>query len=530
MATSPRRRAVLMFIVAALVVAVILFSLPIALTPGLRARLTDALGERFGSDVELSSLRVSLLPRLRVSSDGVVLRHKGRTDVPPLVTIASFSAEATLRGLLGRPLRLSRVRVEGLEINVPPGGIDGDDDEDPRRPPQTDAPRDEPPQAPDDEPAASPLIVEDLIAERAVLRILRRDPGKEPRVWEIAELSMQGTGSNEPWPFRARLTNPIPPGRLAVQGTFGPWHAEQPSNTPLGAAYEFQDADLAMFKGIHGVLQSTGKFEGVLERIAVEGTTSVPEFGLDGVDQPVPLTTDFSAVVDGTNGNVWLQPVRAQLGQSSLVADGGIVEPEGEDGRTVSLDVVMTEGRVEDVLRLVVKGEPALAGALQLKAKLLFPPGDVEAIEKLRLDGSFGIGSARFSEGGLQAKMNDLSQKARGEADSKEPPDRVATDFAGRFVMKGGVIRFSTLTFAVPGAKLDLAGTYAVRSEALDFRGTVRMEAKLSELTTGFKSFLLKAVDPLVRRNDVTVIPITVSGTAAKPEFGLDVKRAFSAK
>ena len=35
-------------------------------------------------------------------------------------------------------------------------------------------------------------------------------------------------------------------------------------------------------------------------------------------------------MVDGTNGNVWLQPVRAQLGQSSLVADGGIVEPEGE--------------------------------------------------------------------------------------------------------------------------------------------------------------------------------------------------------
>lgn len=526
---TPRRRQVGRLLVAALVVTVILVSLPIAITPGLRVRLTEALGERFGSDVELASLRVSLLPRLRVSSDGVVLRHKGRTDVPPLITIASFSAEASLRGLLGRPLRLSRVRVEGLEINVPPGGIDGED-EDPQRQPQTDTRRDEPPEDRAAEPAASPLVVDDLIAERAVLRILRRHPDKEPRVWEIAELSMQGTGSNEPWPFRARLTNPIPPGRLAVQGTFGPWHAEQPSSTPLGATYEFEDADLAMFKGIHGVLHSTGEFDGVMKRIAVEGTTSVPEFGLDGVDQPVPLTTNFSAVVDGTNGNVWLQPVRAQLGQSSLVADGGIVEPEGEDGRTVRLDVVMSEGRVEDVLRLVVKGEPAVAGGLQLKAKLLFPPGDVEAIEKLQLDGSFGIASARFSEGGLQAKMNELSQKARGEADSNEPPDRVATDFAGRFTMKGGVIRFSTLTFAVPGAKLDLAGTYAVRSEALDFRGTVRMEAKLSELTTGFKSFLLKAVDPLVRRKGVTVIPITVSGTAAKPDFGLDVKRAFSAK
>ena len=141
---TPRRRQVGRFLVAALVVAVILFSLPIAITPGLRARLTDALGERFGSDVELATLRVSLLPRLRVSSDGVVLRHKGHTDAPPLITIASFSAEASLRGLLGRPLRLSRVRVEGLEINVPPGGIDGDDDdeeedEDRQGAPQTDA-------------------------------------------------------------------------------------------------------------------------------------------------------------------------------------------------------------------------------------------------------------------------------------------------------------------------------------------------------------------------------------------------------
>jgi uncharacterized protein involved in outer membrane biogenesis len=246
-----------MFVAAAFVVAIVVVSLPIALTPGLRARLTQALGERFDSDVELASLHVSLLPRLRVSSDGVVLRHKGRTDVPPLITIASFSAEASLRGLLGRPLRLTRVRVEGLEINVPPGGIDGDDeDKAPQGAPQTDAPRNEQPKESDAQPATSPLVVDDLIAERAVLRILRRDPGKEPRVWEIAELSMQGTGSNEPWPFTARLTNPIPPGRLSVQGTFGPWHAEQPSNTPLGAAYEFEDADLAMFKGIHGVLRT----------------------------------------------------------------------------------------------------------------------------------------------------------------------------------------------------------------------------------------------------------------------------------
>ena len=525
---SPRRTVLRLVVVAALVVIVLLFSLPIALTPGVRGRLTQALGERFESQVEIASLRVSILPRLRVSGGGVILRHKGRTDVPPLITVASFTAEANLWGLIGSPVRLTGVQVDGLEINIPPGGVDLDrsEEERPEKPPEGDT---APPAGGDER--RSPLIVDGLLAEKALVRILRRDPGKQPRVWEIGHLTMQRIGANEPWPFQARLTNPIPPGHLSVRGTFGPWNAAQPSATPLAAAYEFRDADLGFFKGIRGMLQSTGEFQGVLKRIEVQGKTSVPDFALDNVGQPVPLTTTFTAIVDGTNGNTWLKPVNARLGESAIVANGGIVEHEGQDGRTIELDVVMTEARIEDMLRLAVKGAtPALVGGLKLETKFLLPPGDRDAIDKLQLDGSFQIASAQFSTGGLQAKMNSLSQKAQGDADSGQPADRVASDFAGRFVMKNGVIRFPRLAFAVPGARLNLAGTYGIRSEALDFRGTVRMDAKLSELTTGFKSFLLKAVDPLVRREGVTVIPITVSGTAAKPEFGLDVKRTLTRK
>jgi hypothetical protein len=361
------------------------------------------------------------------------------------------------------------------------------------------------------------------------MRILRRDPGKQPRVWEIAHLAMERVGANEPWPFQTQLTNPIPPGRLDVRGTFGPWNAPLPSDTPLAANYTFQDADLGIFDGIRGVLQSSGEFKGILRRIEVTGTTDTPEFALDDVGQPVPLRTQFNAVVDATNGNTWLQPVKAQLGQSPLTAQGGIVEREGEDGRTIELNVEMTEARIEDMLRLAVKGdEPALAGGLGLKTTFLLPPGKGKVIDKLQLDGTFGIASAEFSEGGLQANVNKLSQKAQGDGASGRPAGRVASDFAGRFVMKDGGIRFSRLSFAVPGARLNLAGTYAIKSEALDFRGTVRMDAKLSELTTGFKSVLLKAVDPLVRRKGATVIPITISGTAEKPKFGLDVKRTLT--
>ena len=103
-------------------------SLPIAIEPRIKQRLVNALGERFDSEVQLESLTVSLLPRPRLSGRGLVLRHKHRTDVPPLVTIASFSGEAGLVGLLSAPLRVSNIRLEGLEINVPPGGMSLNDD------------------------------------------------------------------------------------------------------------------------------------------------------------------------------------------------------------------------------------------------------------------------------------------------------------------------------------------------------------------------------------------------------------------
>jgi hypothetical protein len=62
--------------------------------------------------------------------------------------------------------------------------------------------------------------------------------------------------------------------------------------------------------------------------------------------------------------------------------------------------------------------------------------------------------------------------------------------------------------------------------QSLDFHGTARLEAKLSQTTTGFKSLLLKTVDRLFeKKNAGAVIPIRIQGTPDKPSFGLDVGR-----
>jgi hypothetical protein len=83
------------------------------------------------------------------------------------------------------------------------------------------------------------------------------------------------------------------------------------------------------------------------------------------------------------------------------------------------------------------------------------------------------------------------------------------------------------VTFDVPGALVELSGQYALMQETITFDGNLFMDAKISQTVTGFKSILLKGVDPLFRRNGRTVVPLTISGTRNDPQFGVNVRRVF---
>jgi hypothetical protein len=180
-------------------------------------------------------------------------------------------------------------------------------------------------------------------------------------------------------------------------------------------------------------------------------------------------------------------------------------------------------GRLEDMLRLGVRAEePPMTGAISFRTKLAIPPGNADIAEKLRLDGGFDIGTARFSELDVQAKVDKLSRRGRGEK-GDFGVNSVASNFRGRFVLKGGVMTFRNLAFSVPGVIISLNGSYGLLDERLDFHGTARLDAKLSKTTTGIKSFLLKAIDPLFeKKNAGAVLPIRIGGTGSRPSFGLD--------
>src|SRR5216683_2634840 len=102
-ATPPRRKIRKWpFVVAAVLVVVALAAYVIAewLGPTFRARVIEAIKQRYQSDVELKSLELHLFPRVHAIGEGLTLRLHGRTDIPPLVQVRKFIIDTGLRDVL----------------------------------------------------------------------------------------------------------------------------------------------------------------------------------------------------------------------------------------------------------------------------------------------------------------------------------------------------------------------------------------------------------------------------------------------
>lgn len=506
-----RQLAIVGFTLALIVVAVIASRVS-RVTPHVRDAAVNALADRFKSEVQLDALQVSVFPRPGVSGAGLDVRFNGRADRVPMIRVDSFMASAGLWGLMTSPLHLRSVDVEGLVVTLQTGL---------RRDPNA------PATARRSRSNAHRLLIDEIVARAARLEILPKDEGKLPRIFEIHNLVMRGLGDGAGSDFHASLTNPLPHGEIATHGTFGPWNADEPRQTPLRGDYVLKSANLDTIKGIAGTLSSSGVYSGVLERIDVKGETETPDFSIDVASHPLPLKTRFQAVVDATNGDTWLEHVEARIAETLLTARGAIVRAKEVKGRSVSLDVKIDDGRIEDVLWLAVKApQPIMTGRMRLAAKFLLPAGEQDVVDKLALTGDFSLDEARFTNMNVQQRINTLSHRGQGSSDDNSPS--VVSRLKGRFTLRDGTLTFSNVSFGVPGAAVQLAGTYNLKAQTLDFRGHLLTDASLAEMTTGAKAVLAHIAQPLFRRaGGGSKIPIKISGPREKPVFGLDVKRAL---
>jgi hypothetical protein len=474
-----------------------------------RNRTERILQTHFESKVEFSDFDVSLLPHVHVTISELVMRHKGRTDVPPLIQVREVSMHANLLSLLQIKPRISFMQLSGLQIHTPPR-----------------QPGDEPLIQRTDEDLAKkyPVLIRELHADDAIIVVLRAQPEKPPREFPIHRLRLQNLSFDRPAQFHAVLTNPIPVGEIDATGEFGPWLPEVPSRTPAVGQYIFRNADLGSLKGLRGMLSSKGKFSGPLDHLKVDGATDTPDFSLRMAGHPMALHTDFSALVDGTNGDTYLNSVLARFLHTTLAVSGKVVDINPEvKGRTIVLDALSRDARVEDLVRLAVKtDEPVLTGSARLRARIDIPEGNSDLIDRLKLKGQFGIDEAQFANTEIQEKIDTLSRKGQGQPKDMDI-NSVVSEMRGSFQVSDGVVTFSNLNFGVVGALLNLSGTYNLDNGGLDFRGKLMLQAKLSQTTTGAKSFFLKALDPFFKGKKAgTVLQIKITGTKDNPAFGLD--------
>ena len=277
------------------------------------------------------------------------------------------------------------------------------------------------------------------------------------------------------------------------------------------------------FPGIAGILSSTGKYSGQLDKLEVSGVTDTPDFSLDRVGKPVPLHTEYSATVDGLNGDTYLHPVRATLIKSVIVSEGSVVKVP-DRGHNISLNIHAPDARIQDILALALKAEtPLLNGPAKINAKLFLPPGKIKVLDKMILDADIAVDNAQWSSPKIREELQSLSRHGEGKPGDEEAGSSLS-NLHCKFHLEKGVIHFSSVTFSVPGAAVDLAGDYGVQGGELNFKGQVRLQAKLSQLVTGAKSDFLKLLDPFFSKNGAgTELPITVTGTRENPTFGASI-------
>lgn len=456
---------------------------------------------RFDARVDLGPIQLSLFPRVTVTGTDLRLTRSG--EHAPFLAVGRFA-------ISGSPLALFRRRVSHIELGEVEVRITrGRRNSVPRRGRRW---RD--------------VRVDQIHMTSGQLWIIPDNPEKIPLEFALHEVTLTDFSFDNSTQYTAHLTNPKPRGTIHSEGHIGPWETLALRQTPLDGTYRFDDAALDTINGIGGTLTSTGAFAGILERIEVTGTTSSPDFQLELAAQPVRLDTRFTATVDGTGGDTQLRQVDATLGASHIVARGEVAAPPGMKKRTVSLWVTASDARLEDFLRLAIKGEPPMRGALDLDTRFELPPGEEDVPIRLALDGRFTIRQGRFASDTVQDRIDELSRRGRGEPESTVA--NVMSTFSGTFRQRRGVLALPRVSFAVNGAQVTLNGRYQLQGEALRFSGDLLLDAPLSKTVTGFKSVLLRAIDPLFRRGGTrTRLPIRIEGTIDRPEFKLDMGRVL---
>src|SRR4029077_19374000 len=131
------------------------------------------LSERFQSQVELGSVRVTLFPLVRVTGEKLVIHFHDRMDVPPLVRVDKFQFHIGLLGFLRAPEHIRSASLQHMTVSIPPRALNKSKDQ---------------VASTHMKKALPAFVLDELVCDDVDLVILPKNPKKEPLDWVIHRL------------------------------------------------------------------------------------------------------------------------------------------------------------------------------------------------------------------------------------------------------------------------------------------------------------------------------------------------------
>jgi hypothetical protein len=477
--------------------------------PFTQAAVTKTLQDRFARQVQVRKFRSTYFPPGCVA-EGIEFLHRKHKELPPLITVDTLILRTSYTGLFRFTKLINSVQVAGLHIRVPPKNPNATQETFPLT----------------NSVSGKNLTIGEITTDNAVVEFLTKDPTEDRFILKIDHLTLDHVAQSDPVTYHARFNNTEPPGEIRADGRFGPWNDDDPASTQLSGSYTYEHVKLGVFEGIAGTLSSQGKFDGTLGHINAEGNADVPDFAVSRSRHAEHLASNFHAVVDGTNGDTYLTRVESHFGKTTVISAGDIKGHKGQHGKTVMLSMSIPQGRIEDLLRLFTgSARPAETGNAQLRTKAEWAPGPQAFLKRLRLDGDFGIASGHFTDPQIQVPVNRLAESARGETKHQELSDTtiVLSNLKGHISANGGIATLSKASFTEPGTLAEIEGTFDLIDKRINLRGVLHTTGKLADTKSGFKSLVLTALSPFLKKKSITVVPFVITGTASDPSFALDL-------
>lgn len=470
-----------------------------------RYRTMEPLLERvFASNIHIDSYRRIYLPHPGLIAKGITLRRNTAPDLPPIGSAQELRIEGNWLDLLLLRRRVRLVDVDGLHLVIPPPGTRAHDEDFPRG------------SSADFGGPTTPVL--NLEIHDATLDLMRRDGGRYS--FPIHSLTVHDLEKGKTVTYALDMDNALPVGRIQATGTFGPLISKHLADTQLTGDFLFAPVNLESVHGLHGTGSAKGRFYGRLSEVIADAKGEITAFAV-GRGRPTPVRVEVHSRVNGLNGDILFESVKAVTGSTTVTGVGRITGSP----KVTNFDLEVIHGRVEDVLRPFNHGSVPLTGPLDLTANAVVSPSGNgrKFLDRLSMAGNLHLPAERMTNARIEQKLSDFSARVRvhGPGEDTSSKQEVLSAISGPATLRHGVAHASALLFAFPGASARLHGDFNLRNQEVAMFGDLAMDSDISHVTTGFKSLLLKPLAPFFRRKQkAAVLPIAITGKPGHYKIG----------